>query len=63
MVLVVKNLPVSSGDVRDKGSILGLEDPQEKSVATCSSGESHGQRSLVGYDPLGHKEKDMTEAT
>ena len=26
-------------------------------------GESHGQRSLVGYSPLGCKELDMTEAT
>jgi len=26
-------------------------------------GESHGQRSLVGYSPGGHKELDMTEAT
>ena len=26
-------------------------------------GESHGQRSLVGYSPEGRKESDMTEAT
>ena len=26
-------------------------------------GESHGQRSLVGYSPWGHKELDTTEAT
>ena len=26
-------------------------------------GESHGQRSLVGYSPGGHKESDPTEAT
>ena len=26
-------------------------------------GESHGQRSLVGYSPWGHQELDMTEAT
>ena len=25
--------------------------------------ESHGQRSLAGYSPVGHKESDMTEAT
>ena len=24
-------------------------------------GESHGQRSLVGYSPQGHKESDTTE--
>jgi len=27
------------------------------------SGESHGQRSLVGFNPQGLKESDMTEAT
>ena len=35
-------------------------------MATHSSflpGESHGQRSLVGYSPGGHKELDMTNAT
>ena len=26
-------------------------------------GESHGQRSLVGYSSWGHKESDMTEVT
>jgi hypothetical protein len=26
-------------------------------------GESHGLRSLVGYNPWGHKESDTTEAT
>ena len=26
-------------------------------------GESHGQRSLAGYSPWGHKELDMTEVT
>ena len=27
------------------------------------SGESHGQRSLVGYSPWGHTESDTTEVT
>ena len=27
------------------------------------SGESHGQRTLVGYSPWGFKESDMTEVT
>ena len=43
---------------------LGWEDPLEKEMATYSSifpGESHGQRSLVGYSPRGRKELDMTE--
>ena len=28
-----------------------------------SSGETHGQRSLAGYSPRGHKESDTTEDT
>ena len=38
---------------------LGQEDPPEKEMATCSvflPGKSHGQRSLAGYSPKGHKE-------
>ena len=43
---------------------LGWEDPPEKGMAIHSSilpGESHGQRSLVGYSPWGHKESDTIE--
>ena len=37
MALMVKNLPTNTGDVRDAGSILGLEDPLEEVMATRSS--------------------------
>ena len=37
MALVVKNLAVSAGDVRDVGSILGQEDALEEGMANCSS--------------------------
>ena len=37
---------------------LGQEDPLEEEILP---GESHGQRSLVGYSPWGHKELDMTD--
>ena len=43
---------------------LGWEDPLEKEMATHPvplPGKSHGQRSLVGYSPWGHKELDTTE--
>ena len=42
---------------------MGREDPLEKWQPTpvFLPGESHGQRSLVGYIPWGHKESDMTE--
>ena len=45
---------------------MGQEDPLEEEMATHPStqpGESHGQRSLAGYNPQGCKELDMTEAT
>ena len=45
---------------------LGWEDPLEEGRATTPvflPGEPHGQKSLVGYSPWGHKELDTTEAT
>ena len=42
---------------------LGRENPLEKEMATYSSilpGESHGQGSLEGHSPRGHKESDTT---
>ena len=41
------------------GKILWRRAWQPTSV--CLPGDSHGQRSLVGYCPWGHKELDMTE--
>ena len=43
---------------------LGWEDPLEEEMAPHSSilaGESHEQRSLLGYSPWGHKESDTAE--
>ena len=45
---------------------LGREDPLEEEMAPTPvflPGESHGQRSLVGYSPRGCKESDTTEHT
>ena len=57
---LVKNLPAMQMTwVRS----LSWEDPLEEGMATHSnilSEESHGQRSLVGYSPWGHKELDKT---
>ena len=64
--LVVKNLPASAGDVRDTGfapwvgKILWRRTQQLTPVFL--SGESHGQTSLVGYNPQGCKEFSTTEA-
>ena len=57
----VKNL---SAMQETQVQFLGREDLLEKEMATHSSflpGESHGQRSLVGYSPWGRKESDMIE--
>ena len=55
----------SACHVGNPGLIPGWGSPLEKSMATHSSifmpGEFHGQKSLVGYSPWGHKESDMTE--
>ena len=42
---------------------LGGDDPLEKEMATpvLLPGKSHGQRSLLGYNPWGRKESDTTE--
>ena len=45
---VIKNLPINAGDV-------GL-------TPVFSLGESHRQRSLVGYSPWGCKESDTMHA-
>ena len=45
---------------------LGWEDPLERAwqpAPVLLPGKSHGQGSLVGYSPRGHKESDMTEVT
>ena len=62
MAQAVKNLPAMWETwVR----ALGQEDPLEEGMATHSSilawRNPHGQRSLVGHSPQGHKESDMTE--
>jgi len=43
---------------------LGQEDPWRRKwepTPVFLPGESHGQRSLVGYSPWGREELDMTE--
>ena len=61
---MVKNLPVTAGDIRDNRS-LGWEDALEEGMTTTPiffPAASHGQRSLVGYSPWGRTESDMAEA-
>ena len=69
MALVVKNLPANVGDTGDAGSILGLGrfpgigNGNLLQYSFQYSGKFHGQRSLAGYSPWGHKESDETEHT
>ena len=54
----------SAYNVGDPGSIPGQENPLEKeqlSTLEFLLGEFHGQRSLAGYSPWGHKEPGKTE--
>ena len=65
MALVVKNLPVNEGAIRDWGSIPGLGRPPEGGHGnplqySCLE-YPHGQRSLAGYSPWGRKESDKTD--
>ena len=66
MALVVKNPPANAGDVRNADSIPGPERSPGGGRAWQPTpvflpGESHGQRSLAGYNPWGPKELDTTE--
>ena len=61
-----KELSANSGDIRDVCSIPGLgRSPgggHGNPLTVFLPGESHGQRSLAGYSPQGHKELATTEA-
>ena len=67
MVLVVKNLPASAGDLRDSGLIPesgrfpggGHGNPLQHSRLE----NPHGHRSLEGYSSYDCKESDTTETT
>ena len=64
---VVKNLPGSARDTGGKGSIPGLGRCPWRRKQQPTPGflgqKSHGQRSLLGYAPWGHRELDTTEVT
>ena len=61
---MVKNLPANAGDIRDVGLIHGLgrcpggghSNTGIHSIPVFLPGESHGQRSQLGYSPWGCKE-------
>ena len=52
---MVKNPPANAGGIRE----MGQDDPLEEGIQPTPvflPGESHGQRSLVGYSLWDHKE-------
>ena len=61
-----KHPPVNAGEARDAGSIPGLgSSPGEghgNPLQWFWPGESHGQKSLVGYSLRGHPVSGMTES-
>ena len=61
MTQIVKTLPITQETWVQS---LGWEDPLEREwhpTPVFLPEEFHGQRSLVGYSPLGCKELDTTE--
>ena len=54
VALVVKNLPAKAGDIRAVGSLLDWKTPWKRAwqpTPVFLPGESHRQRSQVGYGP------------
>ena len=62
---MVKNLPANAGDARDcRYNPWVRKIPWRRkwqSTPVLLPGKYNGQRSLVGYNPRGHKESDKTE--
>ena len=68
VALAVKKLPANAGDITDTSSIPGWGEKiswrrKWQPTPVFLPGESHGQRSLVGYSPQGRRESDATEVT
>ena len=62
--LVAQRVKCLPGMQKTRVRSLGREDPLEKEwqpTPVLLPGESHGRRSLVGYNPWGRKESDTTE--
>ena len=56
----VKNPPANAQDARD--SIFGSGGRHGNPLQYSGLENPHGQRSLAGYSPWGHKKSDVTEA-
>ena len=62
---MVKNPPANTGDIeRCEFNLWVRKIPWRRACQPTPAffpGKSHGQRSLVGYSPWGHKESDIAE--
>ena len=61
---VVKNLPANAGDSGNRFNPYVGKVPwrrKQQPTPVFLPGEFHGERSLAGYSPQGHRELDMTE--
>ena len=57
-----KNLPANARDARLIPGVRKIPCKRKcQPTIIFSPGKSYRQRSLVGYNPWGHKESDMTE--
>ena len=66
MALKVKNPPANAGDMSCRFDPWVGKIPWRRAwqpTPVLLSGESHGQRSLMGYSPRGCKKSETTEAT
>ena len=71
VMVVIKNSPVNAGDIwhagsipRSRRSLQGMPFRRAwQPTPVFLPGESHGQRSLAGYNLYCRKESDKTEAT
>ena len=67
VALVVKNPPANAKDIKRCGFQIWVgKIPRRRAwqpTPVFLPGKSHGQISLAGYSPWGHKESDTTEAT
>ena len=69
VALVVKNLPVNAGNIRDTGSISGSERSLEEGMTTHSSvlawripwTEEPGGLQSIGLQRVGHNGSDLTQ--
>ena len=58
---VVKNLHANAGDTETRVRSRGQENPWEEGMAVFLPGESHEQRSMVGYSPVHRVAKSRTQ--